>query len=72
MRLGTSVAACGFAVLLASFGGTALAQQPAAATPPAAKPPDVTPICANCHEDKHTSITFAAHGAKNDATGAIC
>ena len=72
MRLGTSVAACGFVVLLASFGGTALAQQPAAATPPAAKPPDVTPICANCHEDKHTSITFAAHGAKNDATGAMC
>ena len=25
--------------------------------------------CANCHEDRHTSISFAAHGAKNDANG---
>ncbi len=33
---------------------------------------DVTPVCANCHEQSHTSIAATAHGAKNDATGKMC
>ncbi len=49
------------------IGIPAFAQQPAAA-----KPASVKPICANCHEDKHASIEFAAHGAKNDASGSMC
>ena len=31
-----------------------------------------TPICATCHEDKHTSIALSAHGAKNDQSGSMC
>ena len=30
------------------------------------------PICANCHEAKHTSIAMTHHGAKNDASGSMC
>ncbi|HUH93559.1 MAG TPA: DmsE family decaheme c-type cytochrome [Casimicrobiaceae bacterium] len=30
------------------------------------------PVCANCHEDKHTSIVMTAHGARNDAQGSMC
>jgi len=30
------------------------------------------PVCASCHEDKHTSILMTAHGAKNDAQGSMC
>ena len=30
------------------------------------------PVCATCHEDKHTSIVMTAHGARNDAQGSMC
>jgi DmsE family decaheme c-type cytochrome len=52
-------------LLLAFFAFPASAQKPA----PAAA---ATPICASCHEDKHTSITLTKHGAKNDAMGSMC
>ena len=67
MRLQISVATYGLATLLAlCLGGAALAQQPAK------KPDPATPVCANCHEDKHTSILLTAHGARNDAQGSMC
>jgi DmsE family decaheme c-type cytochrome len=60
-----------FATLLCSclcaISLTAVAQQPAQEIPGRDKP-----ICANCHEDKHTSISLTAHGAKNDASGSMC
>lgn len=67
MRLKISVATYGLGALLALFaGGSAFAQQPAA------KAESGRPICANCHEDKHVSISLTAHGARNDASGSMC
>jgi DmsE family decaheme c-type cytochrome len=43
-----------------------------AGTAAAAEPAGTTPICATCHADKHTSIEFTAHGARNDAQGSMC
>jgi len=73
MRLEQFVATCllGAASVL-SIGGPALAQPPAASNAAERKAADVTPICANCHEDKHASIFFTAHGANNDASGSMC
>ena len=81
MRFRFSLATLVLALLTTvSFVEPAVADQAPAPTgqAPAAKPADATaavevkPICANCHEDRHTSIAFAAHGAKNDATGSMC
>lgn len=67
MKLKSAVSVYGFAVLIVFCqGGVALAQQPTG------KPDAGTPICANCHEDKHASILMTAHGAKNDAQGSMC
>jgi DmsE family decaheme c-type cytochrome len=41
------------------------------AVPAFAQKPE-TPVCAGCHEDKHTSISMTLHGAKNDANGSMC
>jgi DmsE family decaheme c-type cytochrome len=49
----------------------AIAADPAPQAAPAKKAPDV-PVCATCHEDKHTSIFMTAHGARNDAMGSMC
>jgi DmsE family decaheme c-type cytochrome len=45
---------------------------PALAADPAPDSKGATPICANCHEDRHTSILMTAHGARNDANGSMC
>ena len=67
MRLKNSIAACGFAALLATLIGVpALAQSAPASTAP------VTPVCANCHESPHSTIMLTAHGAQNDASGSSC
>jgi DmsE family decaheme c-type cytochrome len=61
MRFKSSIAAAAVAILAALLAPAALAQGSAA-----------TPVCASCHEDKHTSIASTHHGAKNDATGSMC
>ncbi|APV50607.1 hypothetical protein BWI17_13460 [Betaproteobacteria bacterium GR16-43] len=45
---------------------------PAGKVAPAAAEVPAVPVCAGCHEDKHTSIAATFHGAKNDATGSMC
>ena len=65
MRVKISVATCWLAVMVAMFLGVPFGQQPAAAK-------SARPLCANCHEDKHASISLDAHGAKNDARGSMC
>jgi len=67
MRFKNSIAACGFAAILATLiGAPALAQSAPASTAP------VTPVCANCHESQHSTIMLTAHGAQNDANGSSC
>jgi DmsE family decaheme c-type cytochrome len=67
MRLMNSVAAFGFAAILATLpGAPAFAQS----TPPTTGP--VAPVCANCHEAQWRSIDLTPHGAKNDADGSMC
>jgi DmsE family decaheme c-type cytochrome len=60
MRVKSCIAAAA-AVLAALFAGPTLAQKA-----------DVTPVCANCHEQSHASIAATAHGSKNDAAGSMC
>ena len=68
MRLKSRMAALA-ALAAACLAAPAIAQAQATMAPaPAAN----TPICANCHEDKHTSIAATHHGAKNDAQGNMC
>ncbi|NDP42621.1 MAG: DmsE family decaheme c-type cytochrome [Aromatoleum sp.] len=66
MRFKSILAATGVLAILAAFlASPAFAQQ--------ANPPSGTkPVCANCHEQQHTSIMLTAHGAKNDANGSMC
>jgi DmsE family decaheme c-type cytochrome len=54
-------------VLAALLAVPAFAQSPALSAKP-----DNKPVCATCHEDKHTSIAMTHHGAKNDADGGMC
>src|SRR4051812_1248301 len=76
MRLRNAVASISLLLLSACFfaAPASAQQQPDAKTAEKAdaKSSDVKPVCANCHEDRHTSIAFAAHGAKNDANGSMC
>ena len=59
--------ASGVLALFATLATPSFAQQQAREVPGRDKP-----VCANCHEDKHLSITLTAHGAKNDADGSMC
>ena len=61
MRIQSRLAALAFAIVAPLAAPAALADRPAA-----------TPVCANCHEDSHTSIALSHHGAKNDAAGSMC
>jgi DmsE family decaheme c-type cytochrome len=61
MRSRSFLATAAAAALLALLAAPAQAQRPAE-----------TPVCAGCHEDKHTSISLTHHGAKNDASGSMC
>ena len=60
-----SVLCLGSSAMALSLG--AIAQQTAPAEPKSA-----VPVCAGCHEQPHASIAMTAHGAKNDATAAMC
>jgi DmsE family decaheme c-type cytochrome len=65
MRLKSILTALGLSAALAAFpASTALAQ--------AAQPAREAPVCANCHEQAHTSTMMSAHGAKNDKDGSAC
>ena len=67
MRLKISVAAFGFAALLATLPGA-----PAFAQSTPYKTGAVAPVCANCHEAQWKAIDLTPHGAKNDANGSMC
>ena len=65
MRFKNSIAACGFAALLATLiGAPALAQSPPASTAP------VTPVCANCHESAALTIMLTATARRTTPTEA--
>lgn len=63
LRIAATGLVAGFTVLLAT---------PLLAQAPAPSPGSQVPVCAGCHEDKHSSILMTAHGAKNDAQGSMC
>jgi DmsE family decaheme c-type cytochrome len=62
MRFKSIVAATGLLAAIAAF----------MASPAFAQAGQTQPICANCHEQAWKSTDISAHGAKNDASGAMC
>jgi len=65
MRLKPTIAAAALLAAVAAF----LASPASAQQPPAER---VAPVCANCHQQSHSSILLTAHGAESDAKGSAC
>ena len=63
MRIKSFIAATGVVAIVAAFLAAPAFAQTGASN---------APVCANCHENSHLSITFTAHGAQNDAEGSSC
>ena len=62
MSVKSNFAAIGFLWILAAFvAPSALAQASGA-----------QPVCANCHQQAHSSTMLTAHGAQNNADGSAC
>ena len=64
MRFKSFIAAAVAAIVAAFLAAPAFAQLQQAPVP--------SPVCAECHAQKHSSTMLTAHGANNDANGSAC